>query len=176
MECRRASRAALSILQAKSLLLLVEHQVSIGGSSYLFSLWSSWYTVVLFSFPRFPLPFPLQVYEHPQNTMLVKVLNANLEIQRLGERACQPATGLSALMLLSVQAWLLKYVLYRASLNTLTNKPHPWSAAAETDQDGEPLDITDGRMLRTWLEMQNSVNAFIDSTTAENEPNAIVRV
>ncbi|KFM27291.1 DNA-directed RNA polymerase I subunit rpa1 [Auxenochlorella protothecoides] len=70
------------------------------------------------------------VYEHPQNTMLVKVLNANLEIQRL---------------------------------------------AAETDQDGEPLDITDGRMLRTWLEMQNSVNAFIDSTTAENEPNAIVR-
>ncbi|PSC74762.1 beta and beta-prime subunits of DNA dependent RNA-polymerase [Micractinium conductrix] len=67
------------------------------------------------------------VYEHPQNVLLVKLLNANLDLLAVHHEAGGEGVGPEA----TAQAQL-------------------------------------GKSLRLWLDLQNSLNALIDSTSAEN--------
>ena len=84
------------------------------------------------------------VYEHPQNTLLAKIVNGNLDLLAASRAAGGGGGGAAGGAAGGV-----------GGVGGV-------GGAAEAEQAAL------GRSLRVWLDMQNSINALFDTSTAEN--------
>jgi hypothetical protein len=111
----------------------------------------------------------MQMYEHPQNVLLLRLINANLDLLAVhketaveGQRAGAPPGGCRRCSCAATPAlpcfgsWFL-WLNECLELNMLPCPARCLPAAEEAAQ------AQLGKSLRLWLDLQNSLNALVDS-------------